>query len=150
MHKRVHKATQDQTRRHLVIRTVMVIIAVVYISTFLIACASQGDAQQRLTFYDEFDDIRALTTSDAQYTIVTRIALGVKPRDKDLMDEIEVKKRTVEAMVRDYFKEPPPAQVDAEKQKNKMEQELLQLLDPIFQTGRIIKVTLTQIAFIKM
>jgi len=141
-----------------VIAAVIFIVTVVVITTRImnqgrasgsvpVISESYTTAPPRYSYYRNFEDIRTRTADDLPHTVVAKVALGYDEGNKNLQNELVSRTTLLQHIIRGYFASKTAAEL---RNESVVLQELLQKVNAVMTTGRIMQVLLLDYNIIAM
>ena len=91
---------------------------------------------KRLSYYNNFEDIRTRTADETPYTVIARVALGYDDGNKNLYNEIVERTPKLQDLIRSYFTQKTAAEVEP-KNEEIVKEELKVRVNSVLSSGKI-------------
>ncbi len=91
---------------------------------------------KRLSYYDNFEDIRTRTADETTYTVIARVALGYDGNNKNLYNEIVERTPKLQDLIRSYFTQKTANEVEPRNEEI-VKEELKVRINSILSSGKV-------------
>ena len=89
-----------------------------------------------LESYDNFDDIRTRTADETPYTVIARVALGLRPGAKDLRLELTNRKWQLQDLIRGFFSKKNASDLGS-RHEDLLKVELKESINAVLSDGKV-------------